>query len=563
MRLAIRFFVMCSFVLCFTWSAAADALDDLAGDFWAWRAVAQPLTGDDIPRIDRPADWAPEWSPASIAQRRKSLGAFQDRWKKLDAPSWPVARQVDYKLIGSALARARWELDVTRGWQRNPSFYVDQTLGAIFDRLLEPPPFDRARSEEIVRRMAAIPRLVEDAKVNLTEPAPPFARLAIEALKDARPRLATVARELKPLLASESASRLDSETEAAVAALESFRAWIEQRVASMPAGTAVGRDNYVFFLKEAALMPFTPEQLLEMGRQEWERSVAFETYEQSRNAGTPQLPLFPNMAAQMAREEKEELAVRSFMVRKGILSVPSWVKHYTNLPLPGYLAPLEGLGVTDDLTSPTRLSKDGVSYIRPPVPTLGYFGLSTARDPRPILVHEGVPGHYFQKVISWANEDPIRRQYYDSGANEGIGFYAEEMMLQAGFFDDSPRTREIIYNFMRLRALRVEVDVKLALGEFTIDQAADYLAKTVPMDRGTALWDAALYASGPGLAISYQIGKQQILGFLAEARRAEGDRFSLRAFHDFVWRNGNVPIALQEWEYMDRINRGRAAGGRQ
>ena len=25
---------------------------------------------------------------------------------------------------------------------------------------------------------------------------------------------------------------------------------------------------------------------------------------------------------------------------------------------------------------------------------------------------------------------------------------------------------------------------------------------------------------------------------------------NLRAFHDFVWENGNVPIALQRWEYL-------------
>ncbi|WP_164066405.1 DUF885 family protein, partial [Serratia marcescens] len=88
--------------------------------------------------------------------------------------------------------------------------------------------------------------------------------------------------------------------------------------------------------------------------------------------------------------------------------------------------------------------------------------------------------------LSWRNPDPLRRRYYDSGANEGTGFYAEEMMLQAGFWADAPKTREIIYNFARLRALRVEVDVKLALGEFTIAQAADYLERMVPMDRATA-----------------------------------------------------------------------------
>ncbi len=125
-------------------------------------------------------------------------------------------------------------------------------------------------------------------------------------------------------------------------------------------------------------------------------------------------------------------------------------------------------------------------------------------------------------------------------------------MLQAGLFDDSPHTREIIYNFMRLRALRVEVDVKLALGMFTMEQAADYLAQHVPMDKKTAEGEAALFATTPGQAISYQIGKNQILHFLADARLTQGDKFNLRAFHDFLWINGNVPIALQRWEYLGK-----------
>ncbi len=528
----------------------AGELDDLARDFWAWRAVHQPLSSDDIPRIERPAGWVPDWSQPAVAGRRQALRAFEDHWKKLEVSGWPIPRQVDYRLLGSALARVRWELDITRGWRRNPMFYLDQTLGAIFERLLQPPPIDRARSEEIVSRMAGIPRTVEAAKLNLDQAVAPFARLAIEELKDARPRLLTVARELKPLLAAESAERLEAATEAAIAALESFRGWLEQRLPSLPANTAVGREAYLYFLNRIALMPFTPEQLLEMGRQEWDRAVAFETYERQRNQGAPPLALFPNQAAQMAREEREEQAIRRFLEQKGILTVPGWVKHYRNLPLPPYLQPLSSLGVTDDLTSPARLNDDGTSYIRPPSPALGYFALSTARDPRPILVHEGVPGHYFQLVLSWAHENPIRRHYYDSGANEGIGFYTEEMLLQAGLFDDSLRTREIIYSFMRLRALRVEVDVKLALGLFTIEQAGEYLQKTVPMDAGTARSEAASFAAAPGQAISYQIGKLQIMGFLTDARRAQGEAFQLRAFHDFVWKNGNVPLSLQRWEYL-------------
>ena len=70
------------------------------------------------------------------------------------------------------------------------------------------------------------------------------------------------------------------------------------------------------------------------------------------------------------------------------------------------------------------------------------------------------------------------------------------------------------------------------------------------MDEQTARQEAIAFSTNPGGAMTYQIGKIQILKFLAEARMQQGDKFNLQAFHDFVWRNGNVPIALQEGEYL-------------
>jgi hypothetical protein len=526
----------------------AEPLDDLARDFWTWRAIHQPVNGDDMTRLDRPAEWTPDWSKESIARQRDELAAFEKRWKEMDAGRWAIARQVDYRLIGSALARVGWELYVTNSWKRNPDFYIDQTLGAVFDRLLQPPPFDAARSGEILRRMRAIPGIIGDAKVNLDLPALPFAELAIAHLKDVRPRLGETVRELKPRLDATAAAEIDGATGKAIEALESYRAWLADRLKTLPKGTSIGRKDYAFFLKSVALMPYTPEQVLAMGEQEWGRAVAFESYERQRDAGLPELALPASQAEQMALEKRDEAAFRKYLDEKGFLSFPAWLQHYWNEPLPAYLKPLSALGVTDDLTGPARLKDNAVSYIQNPSPTLGYFALATARDPRVMIAHEGV--HFYQLALSWAHADTIRRHYYDSGANEGIGFYAEEMALQAGLFDDSPRSREIIYSFMRLRALRVIVDVKLALGDFTIDQAAEYLQKTVPMDSATAHDEAAFFASMPGQAISYQIGKLQIMQMLADARRTQGDKFNLRAFHDFVWKNGNVPISMQRWEYL-------------
>jgi uncharacterized protein (DUF885 family) len=530
--------------------AFGDSLDKLASDFWKWRGVEQPISSDDVPRIERREGWVSDWSREAIARRESDLARFENRWQALSMAGQPVARQVDYRLMGSAIERVRWELEITRDWQRNPDFYVQQTLGSIFDALLRPPPFNPERSRQILQRMQAIPAVVHEARANLADPRAPFARLAVGDLQDVRGRLRRVDQHAAPLLDAQERLPLRSATEKAASALDSYRGWLERRLPRMSDETAVGRSAYVFFLKKVALIPFSPEELLEISRQEWARAVAFQAYQENLDRDLPELALPQDQAAQIAREETDEAEVRRFIQAKRILTLPPWLGHYRNLPLPGYLAPLADLGVTDYLVGPDRLRSDAVHYIPAPSPKLDYFDLATALDPRVMIVHEGVPGHYLQLVLSSTNPDPIRRHYYDSGANEGIAFYSEEMMLQNGLFNGSPRSREILYNFMRLRALRVKVDVKLALGDFTVSEAAAYLERNVPMDRATALDEASFFASTPGQAISYQAGKTQILEFLADAERAMEKKFSLRKFHDFVWPNGSVPIALQRWEYL-------------
>ncbi len=529
-------------------SAATDPLDELANNFWAWRAKYAPFTGDDVNRIERP-DGTRDWSRARIDQQRKDLAEFESRWKNIDSAQWPIARKVDYKLVGSALSRVRWELEINPHWKRDPNFYIAQTLTAVVEALTVSGPYDEPRSREILTRIENIPSILQQGAENLDKPPAPFTTVAIQALENIRPRLRQMAAALlKSTTLKE--QELSSATDRAADALERFREKLREMLPSLPNETAIGRDAYIFFLKNVALMPYSPEDLLAMGKQEWNRAVAFEAFEKNKNKNVPPLKVADNIDNWIKEAAEKELQIRNFLEERGVLIVPNWVQHYTLRTMPEYLRALQGFGEMDDFTAPSRLKENCIRYLTEPSGNLGYFWHATAEDPRPITVHEGIPGHYFQLCLSWKHDDPIRRHYYDSGANEGIGFYAEEMMLQAGLFDDSPHTREIIYNFMRLRAMRVEVDVKLALGEFTLEQAARYLQEKVPMDENTARQEAIAFATGPGQAITYQIGKLQILKFLADARMQQGEKFNLRAFHDFVWKNGNVPIALQQWEYL-------------
>jgi uncharacterized protein (DUF885 family) len=550
-----------------------NTLQKLADDFWTWRAKHAPFTGDDVNRIERPGGTR-DWSHAKIDNQHKELAAFEARWKKIDPSAWAISQQIDYRLMGSALARVRWEFDINPRWKRDPTFYIEQTLTPIVEALTVPGPYNADQSREILTRIENVPSILQQAMENLTNAPAPFASVTVQALDNIRVHLHEMAASLlKSTMEPAGAERHGRESprggasrEASVStlkeqdlygaadhaadALEKFRQYWKDKLPSLPAQTALGRDAYVFFTHNVAFLPYSPEDLLAMGRQEWDRAVAFETYEKNRNIDVPPLELAKDIPSWIKDAAAKELAIRKFLEDHNILTVPDWLQHYTLREMPAYLRALQGFGETDDFTSPSRLKENCIRYVTEPSGNLGYFWRATAMDPRPICVHEGVPGHYFQLCLSWKHEDAIRRHYYASTANEGIGFYAEEMMLQAGLFDDSPHTREIIYNFMRLRALRVEVDVKLALGEFTLEQAAKYLQEKVPMDAETARQEAVAFSTSPGGAISYQIGKLQIVKLLADARLAQGKQFNLRAFHDFVWKNGNVPISLQRWDYL-------------
>jgi uncharacterized protein (DUF885 family) len=210
--------------------------------------------------------------------------------------------------------------------------------------------------------------------------------------------------------------------------------------------------------------------------------------------------------------------------------------------MPTHLAPLTWLGVADDLEK----GRDAIRFVPDPRGDLGYFDQAAAMDPRLTICHEGV--HALQLALSWQHPDPLRRRFYDSAPNEGIAFYHEELMLTAGLFADAPASAAMIANLLRLRVLRAELDISLASGTVTIEEAADRLARDVPMDRETAWHEAVMFAGCPGQGLSYLVGKMQILDLLGAGAGRDG----LRAFHDRLWREGNVPLALQRWECLGR-----------
>lgn len=516
-----------------------DAVQALAVDVWAWRRVQAPRSRDDIPRQERPAGWAPDFSAAGVAAARARRQELHERWRALDLTGADTATRVDHALLGSVLARVHWELDVLRSPERDPSFWVDQALGPVFDALLQPPPFGPDRVAQLAHLLAVVPDQVAAARAQLTGAQAELAQVALGMLADAGTRLRTAVGAL-PVEGLDAGPAGD--------ALDAFAAWLTDQLPGMAPFEPVGRAAFEAFLREVALAPEPVEWMVTVAEAEFARAVTMEAVATAAAAGVPEPPLPADVAAHCADEAAAEAQVRRWYDEKGLLTVPAWTGRYLFAPRPPWLEPLVGMGVTDDLLGPSRLGGDPVSYAPDPAPDLPFFYRANMLDPRLGVAHEGV--HALQLTWSASHPDPVRRQYHDSQANEGIAFYDEEMLLDSGLWADAPHSRVVVARFLRLRALRVLLDVGLATGSMSIADATALLAERVPVDEGTAHEEASFFAGTPGQALTYLVGKVQIQRLLADVVAAQGGQVDLRAFHDRLWLEGNVPIALQRWELL-------------
>jgi len=537
-----------------------NAIEALGIDFWRWRTLQQPRSHDDIPRIERNKNWKPAWSSQDVAGYQNAISDFQKRWKAIDAGTvnlLKVSKEswVDYQLIGSAIHRVYWELDYLKVWQQQPRFYIDQTAGVVFDLLL---PIQV--NDEIVRDVVFALNFTEEVLSsgikNLANNAvKAYAVVAIDLLKNIENQLNTMSKELAEFVDQDLADALEVSTKKAIGAFVNYREWLISNLDSFKPISAIGKDNYEWFFKKVALVPFTTHELNMIGELEWDRAVVLEQISLNKHKKIA-IPAIPSSAAEQVKNEaNDERQVRQFYAEQGILSQPQTLKHYLNAPLPAYLAPIKWLGVTDDLTGPSRVDEDGYSYVPEPHNKLPYFYAANARDARAGIVHEGA--HYQQLAISWRHERVLRRYYYDSGVNEGIAFYNEELLLAAGLFDDKVHSQTVMYNFMKLRAMRVIVDVGLATGRLDIASATAYLEKKVPMDHETAYEEAVFFSSSPGQALTYQIGKTQILKLFSDVvsdKKAKSEAFNMQEFHDYLWKNGNVPLSLLRFEFLGDVS---------
>jgi hypothetical protein len=166
-------------------------------------------------------------------------------------------------------------------------------------------------AEKFSRASKTFRRSCSKAPENLENPPVPFAAVAVQNLDGIREHLHKMAGALVGSTTLKQ-GELNAATDRAADALEKFQQQLTDKLPKLPQQTALGRDAYIWFLRNVALMPFTPEELLAMGRQEWNRAVAFEAYEKNRNKDVPPLKIATDINTWIKDAAEKELQIRNF-----------------------------------------------------------------------------------------------------------------------------------------------------------------------------------------------------------------------------------------------------------
>jgi uncharacterized protein (DUF885 family) len=159
--------------------------------------------------------------------------------------------------------------------------------------------------------------------------------------------------------------------------------------------------------------------------------------------------------------------------------------------------------------------------------------------------HEAVPGHHFQITIAQelTHLPMLRRVVNPNAYAEGWGLYTERLADEMGLYtSDVYRLGMLAMDSMR--AGRLVVDTGMHAKGWSREQAIAYLRENTPMSDLDIRNEVDRYIAYPGQALSYMVGRLEILRMRRAAEQALGDRFDIRAFHDQVIGNGPLPLAV-------------------
>ena len=164
-----------------------------------------------------------------------------------------------------------------------------------------------------------------------------------------------------------------------------------------------------------------------------------------------------------------------------------------------------------------------------------------------LTAHESVPGHHLQTALAYelTGLPEFRRNASYTAFVEGWALYSEKLGYDLGLYkDDFSKMGQLNYDMWR--AARLVVDTGMHSFKWTRDQAIYFFEAEHRQERPRHRQRSRSLHLVAGPGASYKLGELKILALRAEAEKALGDRFDIRAFHDQILGSGALPLSVLE-----------------
>ena len=359
--------------------------------------------------------------------------------------------------------------------------------------------------------------------------------------------------------------------DATLTAIAETKAYIDAHVAQWPENYAIGREAYDRMLREEELLPFDSRDMERLAQDELAHGWAEEAWLMALSE-RQKLPfgaasgggLAPGGPALIGYYRDRIAELNRFVTEHDVITVPSWLGKIEVRETPAFLQPVSP-GAS--MQSPRLFSSatTGYYYITPPTSleeAAARLDMNQDFDRDRILstaAHEVMPGHFLQLSIAKRHPDFIRRIQYSAVFQEGWAYYGEEMFVRLGLYGDNLDGRLFTARWERVRGVRAIVDSKLASGEWTYRQAADFFARESDFTQQAADAAVAGIALSPGYVISYTAGRLQLEQLLASYLQKTAGHGSLHDFHDRLLSYGSAPFAVVGPELLADLDKPASA----
>jgi hypothetical protein len=511
-------------------TSSAQDYDDLLNLFAEWREFERP------PLLEG----APDYTADTFRDRYTVFGQLQARLADYDIDGWPIPHQVDWHLIRAEMNGFDFNHRILKPWARDPAYYdtvwmnrsdvpahEGPTNHAVVEIWTYNFPLSRADEERLIRELGAIPPLMKQAQRNLTGNA---RDLWVTGIRDIRGQNRKLD-EVLEMAGGSASSELRNIIADCQAATRNLIAWLEEQAPSKMGPSGIGKDNYTWYQQNVHLVPLTWEDEVRLLKRELDRAWSSLKLEEQRNRDLPPLVAARNSEEYAAKAEGAVDLIIDFFEEKEILTVTDYMK-------PAIAAHM-GSFVPEDERN--------------------VFTIGSHYDPAPLFTHFC---HWMElaRMDLEPHPSPVRQgallyNIFDS-RNEGTATGVEEMFMHAGLYDDSPRTRELVWIMLAQRAARGLGSLYAHANEMTMEEAGGVHQDWTPRgwmktEEDLLIFEQHLYLRQPGYGSSYITGKyllERALADYAKLHEESGEEFRMKDFFDRLNSIDSIPTSLARWE---------------